>query len=77
MFNLDRLGPEWPARMLSVMRIAVALIFLEDGTAKFLGVPHVARFDNLTMMSLGWFAGLIELVGGSLLVLGLFTRAAA
>jgi hypothetical protein len=53
MFTLDRLGPEAQDHMLSVRRIAVALIFLEDGTAKFLGIPHVPRFDSLVLFSLG------------------------
>ncbi|MBI1774263.1 MAG: DoxX family protein [Proteobacteria bacterium] len=63
--------------MLSVMRIAVALLYLEAGTAKFLGFPHVANFDTLSTFSLIWFAGVIELVGGTLLVLGLLTRPVA
>ena len=70
-------GPVTQDRLLSAMRIAVALIYLQAGTAKMLGFPHVANFDTLQMFQLVWFAGVIELVGGTLLVLGLFTRPVA
>ncbi len=67
----------WTPRMLSVFRIAVALLFLQHPFAKFFAFPHVAMFDNLRPFSLIWVAGVIELAGGVLLLLGLFTRAAA
>ena len=67
----------WTPRMLSVFRIAVALLFLQHPFAKFFGFPHVAAFDNLQPFSLIWIAGVIELVGGVLLLLGLFTRPVA
>ena len=63
--------------MLSVLRIVAALLFLEHGLAKLLGFPHVAMFDNLQLVSLIGLAGVIELVGGALLLVGLFTRIAA
>ncbi len=68
---------DWTPRMLSVFRIAVALLFLQHPFAKFFGFPHVAMFDNLQPFSLIWIAGVIELVGSILLLLGLFTRPAA
>src|SRR5436189_304191 len=46
-------------------------------TATLLGVPHVAMFDHLTLFSLIGLAGVLELVGGALIVLGLFARPAA
>jgi len=67
----------WSARMLSVLRIMTALLYLQHGLAKLFGFPHVAMFDNLAAFSLVWFAGVIEIVGSLLLLLGLFTRAAA
>ena len=45
--------------------------------AKLLGWPHQANFDNLHAFQLLWFAGIIELVGGALLTVGLFTRCVA
>ena len=67
----------WSERMLSILRIVAALLYLEHGLAKFFGFPHVANFDNLNLVSLIGVAGLIETIGSALLVLGLFTRIAA
>src|SRR5439155_7910915 len=67
----------WTPRVLSVMRIVVAALFLQHGTAKLFHVPHVANFDNLQLMSLVGLAGVLELVGGLLLLIGLFTRPVA
>ena len=63
--------------MLSVLRITAALLFLEHGTAKFFVFPHVPMYDPITMYSLPWFAGILELVGGILLTIGLGTRLVA
>ncbi len=67
----------WSERMLSILRIVAALLYLEHGLAKFFGFPHVANFDNLNLVSLIGVAGLIEIIGSALLLLGLFTRVAA
>ena len=72
-----KLDPIWSDRTLGVLRIITALLFLQHGLAKLVGFPHVASFDNLQLFSLLGLAGVIELVGGLLLLLGLFTRAAA
>ena len=66
----------WTPRVLSIVRIVVGLIFLEHGTQKLLGFPPHPR-GGPTMLSLSWSAGAIELIGGTLLVLGLFTRPVA
>jgi putative oxidoreductase len=67
----------WAPRVLSILRIMSALLLLQHGTAKYLGVPYVAFFDKLQPMSLIGIAGIIELVFGTLLLLGLFSRFAA
>jgi putative oxidoreductase len=67
----------WSPRVLAVLRVVTALLFLEHATAKLFGFPHIAFFDNLQPFSLFWIAGVIELIGSVLLVLGLFTRPAA
>ena len=67
----------WSARLQSVLRIVVAGLFLTHGTAKLLHVPHIPSFDNVELMSLVGIAGLLELVGGFLLLIGLFTRPVA
>ena len=67
----------WAPRALAALRIVTGYLFVQHGTAKLLGVPHVAMFDQLTLFSLIGLAGVLELVGGALIVLGLFTRPAA
>ena len=65
----------WAPRFLSILRIMTALLFLEHGTQKLLGFPasdYVPAF-----MSLPWIAGVLELFGGALLAVGLFTRPVA
>jgi putative oxidoreductase len=71
---LDRFSPA----LLSVLRIVAALLFMEHGTAKLLGFPPTEMFAQPPeMFTLIWFAGVLELVGGALLVLGLFSRPVA
>ncbi len=66
----------WTSRMLSVLRIMTGLQFLEHGTQKFLAFPpRAAAFPGL--VSLLGVQGCLELVGGILIVLGLFTRPVA
>lgn len=62
-------------RVLSIVRIVAGLIFLAHGTQKLLGFP--ASDMNPPMFSIFWFAGVIELVAGTLITIGLFTRPAA
>ncbi len=61
----------------SVFRIVVGLLFLEHGTGKLLGFPHGLPFIDKMPTGLLYFTGGIELVGGILIVLGLFTRPVA
>ena len=67
----------WTPRLLSVLRIVAAFLFLQHGSAKLLHIPHVAMFDGLQVASLIGVAGVLELVGGALLLIGLFTRPVA
>jgi len=67
----------WSPQLLSVFRIMIALLFMEHGTAKLLGFPHVDMFANVQLASIVGAAGILELVGGALLAIGLFTRVAA
>jgi putative oxidoreductase len=61
--------------MLSVLRIMTGLLFLEHGTQKILHFP--AGGNSPALASLSGMAGVLELVGGFLIALGLFTRPAA
>jgi putative oxidoreductase len=68
----------WRPRILAILRIVTAYLFLQHGTAKLLGIPVVEMFKNgVPLMSMGGIAGLIEIVGGVLLLIGLFTRPTA
>jgi len=67
----------WSPRILSILRFVAGLLYLEHGTSKLFGFPHNANFDNLQLFSLMGLAGTLEVVGGALLILGLFTRPAA
>ncbi|TKW68335.1 MAG: DoxX family protein [Paracoccus denitrificans] len=62
--------------MLSVLRIIAALVFMVHGTQKILGYP-ASEMANPAVMSKFWIAGMLELIGGALLVLGLFSRPVA
>ena len=75
--NLDALGAAWAPRLLSVLRIMAGLLFLQHGTAKLLKIPAIPMFANLSLTSPPGIAGILELVGGVLMILGLFTRSTA
>ena len=61
--------------VLSIVRIMVALLILEHGLSRLFGFP--SALPSPPLFTLYWFAGAIELAGGVLLTLGLFTRTAA
>jgi len=75
--NLDNLNKYLPVA-LALLRIAAALLFIEHGTQKFFDFPASGRpgpAGGLPPLML--VAGVIEIVGGLLLLVGLFTRYAA
>ena len=61
---------------LSLLRLMAALLLLEFGTMKILGFPP-SNFSGTSLASLIGIAGVLELVGGALVAVGLFTRLAA
>jgi putative oxidoreductase len=67
----------WSPRALCLLRWVSAYLYLQHGTAKLLHVPHLPIFDQLSVLSLEGFAGLLEIVGSVLVLLGLFTRPVA
>lgn len=67
----------WSPRLLSVLRIVTALLFMMHGTAKLFQMPHQAMFDTLQLMSLMGLQGVLEAGGGLLLLVGLFSRPVA
>ena len=62
-------------QILAILRIVAGLLFLEHGLSKFFGFP--APFPVHPLPTLLAVAGVIELVGGLLVTIGLFTRLAA
>lgn len=63
--------------ILSVLRIVTALEILQHGTSKLLGFPAYPGFSNILLNSLMGVSGIIELIGGLLFLVGLFTRPVA
>ena len=67
----------WTPRVLSLLRFVAGLAFFEHGLSKLFGFPPVPAFAHLHLVSLLGAQGVIELVGGALVCVGLFTRPAA
>jgi putative oxidoreductase len=67
----------WQSQLLALLRIVTGYMFLLHGSAKLLHEPKIAMFDQLDPFSLIGFAGVLELVGGFLILIGLFTRPVA
>lgn len=74
--NAAHLNVVWAPRLLSVLRTVSALIFMAHGTQKLLGFPASPN-GGPAMLTMPWIAGVLELVGGALLAVGLFTRPVA
>ena len=60
----------------SVLRIISGLLLLQHGTAKYLSVP-IGPMNNASPLTMSGAAGILELIGGILLIIGLFTRPVA
>ena len=68
---LDR----WSPQILSLLRFVAGFCFLWHGSAKLLGYPP--GMEGVQLMSLMGLAGILELVGGALVCIGLFTKPVA
>src|ERR1700682_4966801 len=75
--TVDAMATAWAPRLLSILRIMAGLLLLQHGTAKLLKFPVVQNMANLDLSSMPGIAGFLELIGGALLVIGLFTRPVA
>ena len=62
---------------LAALRIVTAYLFIQHGTAKLFGVPYQSMFDGLELFSLVGLAGVLEVAGGVLIGVGLYTRSTA
>ena len=66
----------WSPQILSILRIITGFLLLAHGTQKMLGFP-VPFATPIVPWSLVYVSGLLELVGGALILVGLFTRPVA
>jgi len=72
------LPPQTASYALGLLRIVAALLFIDHGTQKLFGFPIApAGGASPAMFSMFWFAGVLETVGGILVLVGFFTRPAA
>ncbi len=67
---------QYTSQLLSVLRIMSGLLLLQHGTTKYLNFP-VGPMNNASPATMAGAAGIFELIGGILLVFGLFTRPVA
>jgi putative oxidoreductase len=74
--NIDQIGAAWASRAQGLLRIMTGLLLLEHGTTKHLSFPLTEK-SSVPTFSLFGIAGLFELIGGVLFVIGIFTRPVA
>lgn len=74
--NIAARWRSWAPQLLSVLRIVTAFLFIQFGTAKLFALPGPLTHGGSAapVGSLFWFAGVLESVGGLLLLLGVCTR---
>lgn len=75
--SIESSSSRWTSRALSVLRIVTGMLFFEHGLQKVFDFPPAATPVPYHPMSLLGVAGVIETVGGFLILIGLFTRPAA
>ena len=67
----------WAPPLLSILRIVTSLLFMAHGVVKLFGFPEGAKPGQVPLFGLFGLAGILELVGGLLMLVGLFTRPVA
>lgn len=77
--GIVRTWPTWAPQLLSVLRIMTAALFIPSGTIKLFAYPFGMPPDGGTASfpSQMWIGAVLEIVGGALLLIGLFTRPVA
>ena len=65
------------ATLLGILRIVAGLLFMAHGTQKLLAFPGAPGASSVPIASLLGVAGLLEAIGGAMLVFGIFTRPVA
>ena len=74
---MDQTFSKFQPIALSLLRFITGLLFLQYGLAKVLKFPPGMPFDKVELFSMIGAAGTSELILGTLLMIGLFTRLAA
>lgn len=77
MSSISETAAAWAPRVRSLLRIVTGLLFLQHGTMKYFNFPPSDMFTDMPVVSMFGIGGLLELVGGALIVIGLFTRPVA
>jgi len=77
MVDLKSFLAKWSPVVQSIMRIVIALLFMEHGAQKLFGIPVAMKGGTVALFSLMGLAGALEFYGGLLVLLGLFTRPVA
>ena len=68
---------QYQPHALGLLRIVTGYLFIMHGTTKLFQFPYIEMFANVPVTSMFGAAGIIELIGGLLIILGLFTRPVA
>jgi putative oxidoreductase len=76
MSKLCAICEKWSPWFLSLLRVVIAGLILCHGGQKVFDYPE-SRLEPPPLLSLAGVAGILELTGGALLLVGLFTRVAA
>jgi putative oxidoreductase len=74
MAKVDSRWRGWAPRLLSVLRIVTAFLFMQHGAQKLFGFLGGIPGGTPPLLTLPWITGVLEFFGGLLLLLGLFTR---
>ncbi|MBU1521399.1 MAG: DoxX family protein [Alphaproteobacteria bacterium] len=75
--NVFNGASRWQPEALAILRIVTGLTFLAHGVVKLFGFPEGAQPGQQEIATLMGLAGILETVGGGLIILGLFTRPTA
>jgi len=67
----------WTPSLLSILRVVTGFLFMMHGTQKLFGFPAPMPGDVTALPPLILAAGIIEVAGGILMLLGLLTRPVA
>lgn len=76
MSSIEKIGSRWSPQLLSILRIVSGFLFIQHGTQKWFSFP-VPGPESLEFFSRIGIAGALEIVGGALIIVGLFTRPVA